>query len=68
MSTGVCLFELVCWMGELGQRGYVGANKIRVAEIQWGKVGRKDNTLGVQGEMDQNDEDLERERKSMYSF
>ena len=36
--------------------------------IQWGKVGRKSNTLGFQGEMDQIDEELERVRLIMYSF
>ena len=49
MGTVVCLFDLGCWMGELGKRGQVKANKIRVVEIQWGKVGRKASTLGLLG-------------------
>ena len=48
-------------MSELGQRGnYVRENKIRIAGLLWGKVGRHSNTLRFLGEMDQTGEVLKR--------
>ena len=45
-----------------------GKIRLGLQSIQWGKVGRKNKTLGFQCEMGKTDEELKRARQGMYSF